>query len=114
MDGVLFGCFKDESWARRRVPATPGTQLLLIEREPTVVASSMGQFKFQGFDLIEDLTRISALTNCGGFPLAFSGSELNQLGLLPTLKEAKRVQAKLREQYPHENHADTSAYAMYR
>ena len=114
MDGALFGCFADEAWARRRAPPADATQLVCIEREPAAVFESLGAFVFEGLDLIEGATRISALTNCGGFPLAFEPEELNSLGLLTTLQRAKEVQAKLLEKYPSEEHADTIIYAIYR
>jgi len=35
---------------------------------------------FVGYDLIEEQTQISALTNCGGFPDVSATNELNRFG----------------------------------
>lgn len=78
------------------------------------VAPAAGPFVFMGYDLIEDQTQISAMTNCGGFPEVFSNDELNQSGLLPTFPRAREVRKLLSEVYPQEPHAKCEMYAVWR
>ncbi|MBL7140620.1 MAG: hypothetical protein ISS74_06900 [Planctomycetes bacterium] len=73
-----------------------------------------GDFAFVGYDLIEEATQISAVTDCGGFPNAFSNQELNPCGLISDYARAAEVRIALREQYPDEPHADCELYAVWR
>jgi len=73
-----------------------------------------GDFSFIGYDLIEEATQISALNNCGGFPLAFRNEELNQYGVLATFDRAAEVRQELKAKYPEESHADCELYAIWR
>ena len=73
-----------------------------------------GDFVFIGYDLIEEATQISALNNCGGFPLAFRNEELNQYGVLATFDRAAEVRQELKAKYPEESHADCELYAIWR
>lgn len=73
-----------------------------------------GDFEFKGYDLIEDATQISALTNCGGFPDAFSNDDLNPFGLITEFTRAVEVQRLLKEKYPDDDHADCELYAIWR
>jgi hypothetical protein len=73
-----------------------------------------GDFAFMGYDLIEEATQISALTNCGGFPKAFSNEELSGCGLLPEFSRACLVRSLLVERYPEEPHAKCELYAIWR
>ena len=50
-----------------------------------------GDFGFVGYDLIEEETQISALTNCGGFPDVFGNEELNRFGLVCNFDRACEV-----------------------
>lgn len=70
------------------------------------------RFEFKGYDLIG--AGISALTNCGGFPLAFQNDELSGSGLIATLARAQQVRAALRENYPDESHADCDIWALWK
>lgn len=72
------------------------------------------RFKFYGYDLLEDDTRISALTNCEGFDEAFSTNDISEYGLIKNFKKAKQVQQLLIEKYPDEEHADCSLWAIWR
>jgi hypothetical protein len=71
------------------------------------------RFQFTGYDLVEEATGISALTNCGGFPLAFPNQDLSPLGLLPDYDLAKAVQARLRQHYPNEHHAQCDLWGIW-
>ncbi len=56
----------------------------------------------------------SALSNCGGFPDAFANSELTPFGLLASHARGMEVQARLREHYPDDPHADCHLWAIFR
>lgn len=73
-----------------------------------------GRFKFLGYDLIEEGSGVSALTNCGGFSAAFENNMLNSVGLLPTYAQAKIVQKSLHLHYPDEIHAFCDMWAIWR
>lgn len=67
-----------------------------------------------GYDLCDDTTGVSALSNCGGFPLAFPNSELNSYGLIDTHLRASAIRTRLREAYPSERHAKCHQWAIWR
>ncbi|HEX5243406.1 MAG TPA: hypothetical protein VFW23_09125 [Tepidisphaeraceae bacterium] len=71
-------------------------------------------FDFIGYDLIEEATQISALTNCGGFPESFSNDELSAQGLISQYSRAIEVQQSLRRLNPSEHHAHCELYAIWR
>lgn len=73
-----------------------------------------GEFDFVGYDLIEEKTQISALTNCGGFPDVFRNDELNRFGLLDGFDRASEVRRLLAENHPEEPHAQCEMYAVWR
>jgi hypothetical protein len=73
-----------------------------------------GDFRFMGYDLVEEQTQISALTNCGGFPDVFSNDELNSCGLLGKFDRASEVKRLLAEKHPEEPHAQCEMYAIWR
>lgn len=70
--------------------------------------------EFIGCDLIEEMTQISALTNCGGFPETFSNEELNNRGLIDSFARAKEIQRLLAQNNPDEPHANCELYALWR
>ncbi|MCR3757464.1 hypothetical protein KYB31_00480 [Clostridium felsineum] len=72
------------------------------------------RFKFYGYDLIEDSTRISALTNCGRFDKAFSSNDISEFGLIKEYKKAKEIQSLLLENYPDEEHVDCVLWGIWR
>jgi hypothetical protein len=71
-------------------------------------------FEFLGYDLVDISGSASALTNCGGFPLAFASDELSSKGLLTNLARALQVQANLRASYPTEDHANCHLWSISR
>jgi hypothetical protein len=77
-------------------------------------APAAGAFDFIGYDLIEEMTQVSALTNCGGFPETFVNGELNKYGLLPTFDRAREVRKLLPERNPQDDHANCEMYAVWR
>jgi len=72
-------------------------------------------FEFCGYDLSEELTMISAITNCGGmFDKAIPYKKLNAFGLIDEYSEAFAVRNLLDELYPEESHADCKVYELWR
>jgi hypothetical protein len=71
-------------------------------------------FEFWGYDLVEGMTGVSALTNCGGFPDVFDNRELSCKGLLTSHARAMDVQSKLKANYPDEPHANCHVWAIFR
>jgi hypothetical protein len=109
--------FKDLDYLLQRVQKEKRRNLLGLYRNPAKHIStspSNRDFIFVGYDLIEEATQISALTNCGGFPDAFSNGELNCCGLIPEFERASKVKRLLVEKYPEEAHADCEVYAIWR
>lgn len=117
-DQFYFGdFFTDLNYLLRRQKTTTGIQILAVLKEPTVEPFAHfedEQFDFCGYELIEDETRTSALTNCGGFPESFNNAELSDLGLLTKLDRAKTIQKLLKTNNPEEPHADCSLWAIWR
>jgi hypothetical protein len=101
----------------KRVSDKPRRNILGLYRNPeshVTTPPAAGDFEFVGYDLIEEQTQISALTNCGGFPKAFYNEELNSSGLIAQFRRASEVQRLLVENYPEESHADCELYAIWR
>jgi hypothetical protein len=115
----VFACFSDLDYAqeRNRRSFDPRRhQLLAIAREPTEVEVRQTQvegFRFMGFELIEEATSTSALTNCGGFDGAFEPSDLSTCGLIVDAPRAYEVRAALERLFPDENHAHCSVWAVW-
>jgi len=100
-----------------RVQAVQRRNILGLYRNPEAHidrAPSAGDFRFLGYDLIEEHTHISALTNCGGFPDIFCNDELNSFGLISKFERAVQVKKLLAQTHPEEPHADCEMYAIWR
>ena len=117
----LTSFFTDLDYLLARVEQTRGKlegNLLaaVCEPEPADLLSPPDErFVFQGFDLVESPgLGVSALSNCGGFELAFQPGELNAVGLLDEYAFARTVQRRLLEHYPGEHHADCCLWAIWR
>lgn len=109
--------FDDLDYLLGQVEDETEYQILAVVREPTqsdVLGFTDERFDFKGYDLVEDETGISALTNCGGFPLAFSDGELSECGLVPDFENAYRIRDLLKQQYPDEHHANCAVWAIWR
>ncbi len=108
--------FLDLDYVLRRVKGTERVNVLALIENPTsqdVATLSVPSFAFRGFDLVDVQGTISALVNCGGFPAAFSNSELSECGLMTDYQRAKDVQQALREHYPSEPHAMCNLWAVW-
>jgi hypothetical protein len=113
----LSGFFKDLDYLRKRLHGKTGIQILAVLCEPVSDADGLlndDKFEFFGYDLLEDKTGISAITNCGGFDKAFANSELSAFGLIQNLARAKEIQKSLKINYPEEAHAQTAIWALWR
>ncbi len=116
----LFGCFGDIEFARRRVQdrfEPVRHQLLALAREPAeheLQHAQLQDFRFLGFDLIEEATGISALANCTGFARAFTPQDLSACGLVTSASRAYAIRSALATCYPDENHADCAVWAVWR
>lgn len=100
-----------------RIKTKSQYQIVATIREPKKNDISTFQnerFVFKGYDLIEDETRISALTNCGGFDLAFQNNDLSESGLLSGYEKAYQIRDLLLKNYPDENHADCTVWAIWK
>lgn len=92
-------------------------QILAVLREPECDCTDLmkdKRFRFYGYDLLEDFTRISALTNCGGFDKAFSPEDISEHGLIKEFDKAKQIRLLLANEYPDEEHADCIIWGIWR
>jgi hypothetical protein len=72
-------------------------------------------FEFCGYDLSEEQTLISAITNCGSlFENTIPLSMLNKFGLFDSHVEVFKMQKVLRERFPDEEHAWCEVYELWR
>ncbi len=116
----IFACFDDPQYALLRTQGVFDAglhQVLALAREPTeeqVVGAELAGCRFMGFELIEEATSISALTNCRGFEGAFVPKDLSQCGLVLTASRAYEIRRELLALYPDEPHADCAVWAVWR
>jgi hypothetical protein len=131
----LINEFQDEDWShivnedfrldyfyhldylKQRIQNIPRRSILGLYRNPEThiaEAPSSGNFGFVGYDMIEEQTQISAITNCGGFPDVFRNDELNRFGLIDCFDRACEVRRLLAERHPEEPHAHCEIYALWR
>ena len=111
----MLDYFTDLEYLIQRAGSLEGRNLLCVYKNPDADAKpSDARFALEGYDLVDVMGGISALTNCGGFSLAFANSELNQVGLLSTLDRADSVRSALMSNYPAEPHANCDVWAIFR
>ena len=104
-------------YLKERIQDVTRRNVLGLYRNPEAhitVPPAPGDFGFIGYDLIEEQTQISALTNCGGFPDVFRNDELNRFGLIDCFERACEVRRLLAERHPEEAHAGCEMYAIWR
>lgn len=104
-------------WLLDKVGTISNKQILAVTRKPKIDCKNVfcdQRFKFYGYDLIEDQTIISALTNCDGFDKAFQKVDVSTYGLIEGFDRAKEVQLKLKEEYPNEDHANCALWGIWR
>jgi hypothetical protein len=116
-EDYLLDFFVDLPFLLAQISHVERANVLCVYRNPTVHPSAkVGPLRFEllGYDLVEVELGYSALTNCGGFPEAFSNHELSAKGLLTSLERAQEVQSALRQRYPEEPHAKCDVWAILR
>lgn len=112
-----LGYFRDLDYLLSRVSSVRRRNILGLYRNPQQHIESppaAGEFTFLGYDLIEEMTQVSALVNCGGFPKVFANDELNEFGLVANFARALEIKRRLPAEYPNEPHADCELYAVWR
>lgn len=88
---------------------------IIINPENNVDCDIDNRFEFCGYDLCEDGTSISSITNCGcEFDKAIDYLLLNKYGLFSDYNIAIETQKKLMELYPEESHATCQLIKIYR
>ena len=115
-EDFMLNFFTDFEFLVRETADIPEKNVLGVYRNPTShpPAPSVAKFEFIGYDLVDIWAGNSALTNCGGFPKAFSNDELSPKGLLASCERAAEVQKALRKHYSEEDHATCHVWAIYR
>lgn len=92
-------------------------QIIAVFKNPTKTTKrKLGkEFEFCGYDLSEEQTMISAITNCGAlFDHTIDIEDLNKYGLYSSLKKASSMKEFLKEKYPEEPHAHCEIYEVWR
>jgi hypothetical protein len=115
-EDFMLDLFIDLQFLKEELKSVSKYRLLCVVREPDATPTlppSLSEFDFIGFDLLELITRTSALTNCGGFEGAFTPDDLSPKGLICDYGRARQVQAELRRLYPEEHHAKCEVWAVF-
>ena len=115
-EDFMLDYFTDLEFMLLQLKSAPSVNVLAVSANPPRdgdVTVPDG-FSFVGFDLVERMTGVSALTNCGGFRDVFDNSELSEKGLLQSHTRAMEVQRNLRIKYPEDPHANCDAWAIFR
>ncbi|MBY0563619.1 MAG: hypothetical protein K2P58_05460 [Hyphomonadaceae bacterium] len=115
-DFRMFGFFTDLDFLKTQAVNASNYRLICAVLNPQglpQLPSTLRAFEFLGFDLLEVEGTTSALTNCGGFPLAFANSELSSKGLITSYERAEAVRHELRVRYPEEPHAECDLWAVF-
>lgn len=93
-------------------------QILAIIIRPEIAPNYMlehAKFEFCGYDLVEHMTGISAITNCGAdWGDALNYQLLNDYGLFSNYRQAVTAQLDLDEQFPDESHAYCEIIEIWR
>ena len=114
-EDFMLRYFRDLAFLLNQVDHVAARNVLCVYRDPPVhPASPPANFRYLGYDLVDVQGGVSALSNCGGFPDVFAGSELSGHGLLTNHARAVHVQASLRERHPGKSHADCHCWAIFR
>ncbi len=100
-----------------KVNGLKDVQILAVIAEPDGDCRNLffdNRFKFYGYDLLEDGTRVSALNNCGGFDKVFLPEDISENGLIIEFNKARKIQKLLVYEYPDEPHAYCTLWAIWR
>ncbi len=116
-EDYVIDFFRDLDYLQSRIEGVQRVSILAAVRNPQAEcrdAFPSPHFRFKGYDLVEMGMGMSALTNCGGFPLAFRNDELSSVGLISELPRVLEIQAILLDKYPDEHHANCDVWALWR
>jgi len=111
----LIDFFYDLDYLLKRVAGMGQFNVLAAVLNPSgqcATAFDDARFAFKGYDLIG--LGESALTNCGGYPLAFDNGELSTSGLILDFQRASQVASALHQHYPDDDHADWDIWALWK
>ncbi len=100
-----------------RLPAGDQINVLAVIEEPKfdyMDEFDDPRFEFEGFDLIDVESNISAIANCGGFEGAFVNEDLSEVGLIADLARATEIRQRLPELYPDHGHQYCHIWAIWR
>lgn len=108
--------FRDRAYLADRTKSINNKHLLAVVLEPDSDEQprKIQGGHFLGYDLIDSVSGVSALTNCGGSPESFDNQELNEYGLISEYPRAKQIQTALLINNPDEPHADTEFWAIWK
>ncbi|QVK19403.1 hypothetical protein KHQ81_06885 [Mycoplasmatota bacterium] len=97
-----FDIFNNLDYLLSKIDNFDGKQVLAVIKEPTQDCGhvSLNHFKFYGYDLLEDCSRRSVLTNCCGLYDPFFSKEVSKYGLIEDYHKAKIIQKWLIENEP--------------
>jgi len=117
-EDYVIDFFRDLEYLKTRVAGIEPCSILASARNPQTECRDAffdPHFQFKGYDLVGmEEGGMSALTNCGGFPLAFQNDELSNVGLVSDLPRALEIQTSLLKHYPEEHHAHCDVWALWR
>jgi hypothetical protein len=119
-EDFMLNYFTDLDFMLAELPASldwSQTNLLCVFRNPPAEPPpALVPFPAElvGYDLCDVYGGNSALSNCGGFPLAFDSAELSRHGLIRSHERAAAVRDALMHHYPDEVHAKCHLWAIYR
>lgn len=104
IDDCLYDIFSDLDYMIGRIRTDRDYQILAVIHKPKkrdVENFRDARFVFKGYDLMEDATQTSALTNCGGvFDWAYRGADLSESGLVTDYDKARKIRIQLRNAIP--------------
>lgn len=115
-EDFMLNFFVNFNFLMQKVAHAKDKNVLCVFRNPMQPpeSPSFASFECLGYDLVDYDCSISALTNCGGFPDVFAGSELSHVGLIPGFERAVEIRDELRLAHPEEHHANCHVWAIFR
>jgi hypothetical protein len=115
-NGIITDLFTSLDHVLRMTKRTERFNLLAVAKEPLedCIGVRLDGFEFVGYELLDPITGISALTNCGGFDETFLTTELNPFGLVDDFEKAYDINRRLLENNPDNPHAITNVMAVWR
>jgi hypothetical protein len=114
-EDFMLDYFTDLDYLIGRVGSLEGRNLLCLYKNPDQQPPPPdSRFIFEGYDLVDVQGGVSALTNCGGFPLVFDNGELNPVGLMSALARCRAVRDALTVHYPSHRHSTCDVWAIFR